>query len=112
MWTAQSAVGREQRAHRSGGDREFIELAADGWQQRRKDYGFTVWGPGGSQETGYRDVRAHGGQEFFARAVRFGDEQFESTLVWNSTDESELFTIGGEADAGVYIAHYLLRVTA
>src|ERR1700723_2388637 len=112
MWTAQSSVGGEHRAHRSGSDSELIELAADGRQQRSKDYRFTDWGPGGSQETGYRDVPAHRGQEFFARAVRFGDEQFESPLIWNSTDESELFAVGGEADAGVYIAHYLLRVTA
>src|SRR5580704_9894137 len=112
MWTAQRAVGGKELAHRSGSDREFIELAAHGRQQRRKDDGFTVWGPGGSQQTGNRDVPAHRGQEFFARAVRIGDKQFESSLVWNSADERELFTIGGEADAGVDIAHDLLRVAA
>src|SRR5277367_6726422 len=110
MWTAQSAVAGEERAHRSGGDGEFIQLAADRRQQRREDDGFTVWGPSGSEKTVDGDVRAHRGQEFFARAVRTGEQQFESALVWNSADVGELFAVRREADAGVYIAHELLRI--
>src|SRR5271154_3397082 len=112
MWASQSAVAGEERAHRSGGDGEFIQLAADRRQQRREDDGFTVWGPSGSEKTVYGDVRAHRGQEFFARAVRIGDQQFECPLVWNSADVSELFAIGGEADGSVDVAHHLLRIAA
>src|SRR5271156_5991724 len=112
MWASQSAVAGEERAHRTGGDGEFIQLAADRRQQRREDDGFAVWGPSGSEKTVYGDVRAHRGQEFFARAVRTGEQQFESALVWNSADVGELFAVRREADAGVYIAHELLRIAA